>query len=43
MVTIIAVLIVFREADIEVLAAGGLLLGSAEVIFSNAVQSVLPP
>jgi MFS family permease len=41
-VTIIAILIVFREADIAVLAAGGLLLGSAEVIFSNAAQSVLP-
>jgi MFS family permease len=41
-VTMIAVLIVFREADIEVLAAGGFLLGSAEVIFSNAAQSVLP-
>jgi MFS family permease len=41
-VTMIAILIVFREADIEVLAAGGLLLGSAEVIFSNAAQSVLP-
>jgi len=31
-----------REANIEVLAAGGLLLGSAEVIFSNAAQAVLP-
>ena len=41
-VAIIAILIVLREADIEVLAAGGLLLGSAEVIFSNAAQSVLP-
>jgi MFS family permease len=41
-VTIIAILIVFHEADIEVLAVGGLLLGSAEVIFSNAAQSVLP-
>ena len=33
-VTMIAILIVFREADIEVLAAAGFLLGSAEVIFS---------
>jgi predicted MFS family arabinose efflux permease len=33
---------VFREADIEVLAVGGLLLGSAEVIFSNSAQSILP-
>jgi MFS family permease len=41
-VTAIAVLIVFREADIEVLAAAGLLLGSAEVVFSNAAQSILP-
>ena len=41
-VAAIAVLIVFHEADIEVLAAGGLLLGSAEVIFSNAAQSILP-
>jgi MFS family permease len=41
-VTTIAILIVARKADIEVLAAGGLLLGSAEVIFSNAAQSVLP-
>jgi len=41
-VTMIAILIVFREADIEVLAAAGFLLGSAEVIFSNAAQAVLP-
>jgi len=41
-VAAIAVLVVFRQADIEVLAAGGLLLGSAEVIFSNAAQSILP-
>jgi len=41
-VAIITVLIVVREADIEVLAVGGLLLGSAEVIFSNAAQAVLP-
>ena len=41
-VTIIAILIVFREADIIVLAAAGLLLGSAEVIFSNAAQAILP-
>src|SRR5580704_11598836 len=41
-VTIIAVLVVVHQANIEVLAAGGLLLGSAEVIFSNAAQSVLP-
>jgi MFS family permease len=41
-VTALAVAIVARRADIEVLAAGGLLLGSAEVIFSNAAQAVLP-
>jgi MFS family permease len=41
-VTITAILAVVREADIEVLAAAGLLLGSAEVIFSNAAQAVLP-
>ncbi len=41
-VAVIVILIVVREADIAVLAAGGLLLGSAEVIFSNAAQSVLP-
>jgi MFS family permease len=41
-VAIIAVLVVAHQASIEVLAAGGLLLGSAEVIFSNAAQSILP-
>jgi MFS family permease len=41
-VTIIVVLVVVRQASIEMLAAGGFLLGSAEVIFSNAAQSVLP-
>jgi MFS family permease len=38
----IAILIMFGAADIGLLAAGGLLLGSAEVVFSNAAQSVLP-
>jgi MFS family permease len=41
-VAVLAVLVVFRQADIEVLALGGLLLGCAEVIFSNAAQSILP-
>jgi MFS family permease len=41
-VAIIAVLVVAHQASIGVLAVGGLLLGSAEVIFSNAAQSVLP-
>lgn len=31
-----------RYAGIAVLSAGGFLLGSAEVVFSNAAQSVLP-
>jgi MFS family permease len=41
-VAVLAILIVVRRADIMVLALGGLLLGCAEVIFSNAAQSVLP-
>ena len=41
-VTIIVVLVVVHQASIETLAAGGFLLGSAEVIFSNAAQSILP-
>src|SRR5580692_5817437 len=41
-VTIIVVLVIAHQASIEMLAAGGFLLGSAEVIFSNAAQSVLP-
>jgi MFS family permease len=41
-VAAVAILVVVREADIEVLAAAGFLLGSAEVIFSNAAQAVLP-
>jgi MFS family permease len=41
-VAVLAVLIAARRADIEVLAAAGLLLGSAEVMFGNAAQSVLP-
>jgi MFS family permease len=39
---VLAVLILTRHAGIFVLAAGGLLIGSAEVFFSNAAQSVLP-
>jgi MFS family permease len=39
---VLAILIVFRHAEIAVLAVGGFLLGSAEVVFSNAAQSVLP-
>jgi MFS family permease len=41
-VAVVAVLIVFRQANIAVLSVAGLLLGSAEVVFSNAAQSVLP-
>ncbi len=41
-VTIVAMLVVFRQANIAVLGVAGLLLGSAEVIFSNAAQSMLP-
>lgn len=41
-VVVLAIAVVFRQADIEVLALGGLLLGCAEVVFSNAAQSVLP-
>ncbi len=41
-VTAVAVLVVVRAANVELLALAGLLLGSAEVIFSNAAQSVLP-
>jgi MFS family permease len=37
-----AVLVVFRVANIAVLGVAGLLLGSAEVIFSNAAQAILP-
>jgi MFS family permease len=38
----IAVLAAIGRIDIAVLAAAGLLLGSAEVVFSNAAQAVLP-
>jgi MFS family permease len=41
-VAAVAILIVFRQANIAVLGVAGLLLGSAEVVFSNAAQSVLP-
>jgi MFS family permease len=41
-VAVVMVLVIAREANIAVLGVAGLLLGSAEVIFSNAAQSVLP-
>ena len=39
---VLTVLIVTRMAGIAVLAAGGFLIGCAEVVFSNAEQSALP-
>jgi MFS family permease len=41
-VAAVAIGVVFRVANIAVLGLAGLLLGSAEVIFSNAAQAVLP-
>jgi MFS family permease len=41
-VAAVAVLVVFGQASIAVLAVAGLLLGCAEVIFSNAAQAILP-
>ncbi len=41
-VAAVAVLVIFRTANIAVLGLAGLLLGSAEVVFSNAAQAVLP-
>ena len=41
-VAALAALVATRHAGIAVLVAGGLLLGSAEVLFSNAAQSILP-
>jgi MFS family permease len=41
-VAAVAVLVVFRIANIAVLGLAGLLLGSAEVVFSNAAQAMLP-
>src|SRR5580693_8071483 len=41
-VAVVTVLVIAREANIAVLGVAGLLLGSAEVVFSNAAQSVLP-
>jgi MFS family permease len=41
-VAAVAVLVVFRIANIAVLGLAGLLLGCAEVVFSNAAQAVLP-
>jgi MFS family permease len=38
----VTIAVLLRRADIAVLGAAGLLIGSAEVIFSNAAQSVLP-
>ena len=41
-VAAVAIGVVFRVASIAVLGLAGLLLGSAEVVFSNAAQAVLP-
>jgi MFS family permease len=41
-VAMIAVLLLVHEVDIALLILLGFLLGSAEVVFSNAAQSVLP-
>jgi MFS family permease len=41
-VTAIAVVVVTHRADIVVLSVAGFGLGSAQVVFSNAAQSVLP-
>jgi predicted MFS family arabinose efflux permease len=41
-VAAVAVLVVLRIANIAVLGLAGLLLGSAEVVFSNAAQAMLP-
>jgi MFS family permease len=41
-VTIVAILIAFRIVNIAVLGVAGLLLGGAEVVFSNAAQAILP-
>jgi MFS family permease len=41
-VAVIAVLAAFRLADIAMLTVAGFCLGTAEVIFSNAAQAVLP-
>jgi MFS family permease len=41
-VAVVAVLVIAHHAGIAALGVAGLLLGSAEVIFSNAAQSILP-
>jgi MFS family permease len=41
-VTALAVLVAVRRVDIAVLAVAGFCLSSAQVVFSNAAQSVLP-
>jgi len=41
-VAVVTVLVIAHHAGIAALGLAGLLLGSAEVIFSNAAQSVLP-
>ena len=41
-IAVVAILVVARQANIAVLGVAGLLLGCAEVVFSNAAQAVLP-
>ena len=41
-VVVVTIAVLLRRADIAVLGVAGLLIGSAEVIFSNAAQAVLP-
>ncbi len=41
-VALVAVLIVVRQASIAALGVAGLVIGAAEVIFSNAAQAALP-
>src|SRR5579863_7216378 len=41
-VAAVTVAVLARRADIAVLGVAGLLVGSAEVVFSNAAQAVLP-
>jgi MFS family permease len=41
-VALVAILVLFQVASIAVLGVAGFVLGSAEVFFSNAAQSILP-
>jgi MFS family permease len=41
-IAVIAILAAIRDADIGLLIAAGFCLGTAEVVFSNAAQAILP-